>query len=140
MPGDNGGEVAGMLGEMLMGGLEALASGREGRGERREGRPAGREALGQLAARAMQERQEYFKSGAPYGPTNEGMLRWIGERATAATAAAAERLAVVTAPPMQASPRAWASGAESERIHSFAEGDRIRSFAEGERIRSFAEG
>jgi hypothetical protein len=125
---------------MLMGGLEALAEGSEGRGERREGRPAGREALGQLAARGMPEMARYFKRGAPYGPTNEGMMRWISERAASATAAAEERLAPAASPPMQASLRAYNNAAEGVRIRSFAEGERIRSFAEGERIRSFAEG
>jgi hypothetical protein len=138
MSGENGGELAGFLGEMLMGGLEALASGREGRGERRDGRPAGLEALGQIAAHRIPEMPEYFKMGAPYGPTNEGMMRWVSERAAAATTAAAERLAAVASPPMQAALRARNSAAESERIRSFAEGDQIRSFAEGERIRSFA--
>jgi len=139
MPGDNGGELAGFLGEMLMGGLEAVASGREGRGERRQGRPAGLEAFGQIAAQRMQGMPEYFQIGAPYGPTNEGMMRWISERAAAATAAAAERLAVVASPPMQASLDVQNNFAGGERIRSFAEGDHIRSFAEGERIRSFAE-
>ncbi|HEU5369243.1 MAG TPA: hypothetical protein VFU69_12300 [Ktedonobacterales bacterium] len=124
MPGENGGELAGFLGEMLMGGLEALAEGREGRGERRERRPAGLEALEQMAAQRM----------------NEGMLRQISERAAAATAAAAQRLAEVASPPMQASPLAQNSAAAGARIRSFAEGERIRSFAESARIRSFAEG
>ena len=140
MPGENGGELAGLFGEMLKGGLEALASGNEGRGERREGWSAGREVLGQIAAQRLQEMPEYFKIGAPYGPTNEGMMRWMSERAAAATAAVAERLAAVATPPRQATPQAGNRGAESERIRSFAEGDYIRSFAEGDRIRSFAEG
>lgn len=140
MPGENGGELAGFLGEMLMGGLEALAEGREGGGERRGGRPAGREALGQLAARQMPEAAEYVRSGAPYGPTNEGMLRWISERAAAVAAAAAERPADVAPPPMQASLPTHDNAAEGARLRSFAESERLRSFAEGAQIRSFAEG
>src|ERR1051326_5406936 len=117
MPGENGGELAGFLGEMLMGGLEAFA---EGRGEKSEGRPAGREMFGQIAAERLQEMPEYFKIGAPYGPTNEGMMRWMSERAAAATAAAAERLAAVVAPPRQAAPRVENRSASSEHIRSFA--------------------
>ncbi|HLV97768.1 MAG TPA: hypothetical protein VKT82_03730 [Ktedonobacterales bacterium] len=134
MPGENGGDLGGFLGEMLMGGLEAMASQREGRGERREGRPAGLEALEQIAARQMPGMQEYFKSGAPYGPTQEGMMRWMSERAAAATKAAAERLAEVAAPAKQVAHRAQHNVMESAPIRSFAEGDHIRSFAEHERI------
>ena len=123
MPGENGGELAGFLGEMLMGGLEAMAEGREGRGGRRERRPAGLEALGQMAAQRM----------------NEGMMRQISERAAPAIAAAAQRLAEVASPPVQASPRAQDSAAAGQWIRSFAENERIRSFAENERIHSFAE-
>jgi hypothetical protein len=125
------GDLGGFLGEMLMGGLEAVASQREGR---REGRPAGLEALEQIAARQMPGMQEYFKSGAPYGPTQEGMMRWMSERAAAATKAAAERLAEVAAPAKQVSHHARTSVMESAPIRSFAEGDHIRSFAEHERI------
>ena len=140
MPGENGGELAGLFGEMLMGGLEALASGNEGRGERREGRPVAREMLGQIAAQRLQEMPEYFKIGAPYGPTNEGMMRWMGEQAAAATAAAAERLAAVVPSPKQAHHHAGNRSMENEHIRSFAENEHIRSFAENEHIRSFAEG
>ena len=96
---ENGGELAGFLGEMMKGSLEAMASQRERRGE---GRPAGLEALGQIAAQRVQEMPEYFKIGAPYGRTNEGMQRWLGEKAAAATAAAAQRLAAMVSPPAQA--------------------------------------
>jgi hypothetical protein len=133
---ENGGELAGFLGEMMKGGLEAMAAQRERRGE---GRPAGLEALGQIAAQRAQEMPEYFKIGAPYGRTNEGMMRWVGERAAAATAAAAQRLAAVASPPKQVSPLAQSKSAAGGRIRSFAENERIRSFAENERIRSFAE-
>jgi len=128
------GDLGGFLGEVLMGGLEAMASGREGRGERRQGRPAGLEALEQIAARQMPGMQEYFKSGAPYGPTQEGMMRWMSEHAVAATTAAAERLAEVAAPAKQVSRHARNSVMESAPIRSFAEGEHIRSFAENERI------
>lgn len=74
MAGEQGGELAELLGEVLKGGLEALAAGGEGRGERRERRPAGLEALGQVAFQQRYETAEYFKSGAPYGPTKEGRL------------------------------------------------------------------
>ena len=134
---ENGGELAGFLGEMMKGSLEAMASQRERRGE---GRPAGLEALGQIAAQRVQEMPEYFKIGAPYGRTNEGMQRWLGERAAAATAAAAQRLAAMVSPSAQAISQARISSVGNEQIRSFAEGDHIRSFAESERIRSFAEG
>ena len=133
---ENGGELAGFLGEMMKGSLEAMASQRERRGE---GRPAGLEALGQIAAQRVQEMPEYFKIGAPYGRTNEGMQRWLGEKAAAATAAAAQRLAAMVSPPAQAISQARKISVGNEQIRSFAEGDHIRSFAEAERIRSFAE-
>jgi hypothetical protein len=134
MPGENGGELAGFLGEMLMGGLEAMAEGREGQGKRHEGRAAGREALGQIAAHQMHLMPEYVNNGAPYGATSEGLMRWLSERAAAAAAAAAESLAVAAAPPVQAAPPA-----QGGQIRSFAEHEQIRSFAEHEQIRSFAE-
>ncbi len=138
MPGENGGELAGFLGEMLMGGLEAMAEGREGQGRRHEGRAAGREALGQIVAHQMHQMPEYLNNGAPYGATNEGLMRWISERAAAAATAAAESLAVAASSPGQASPSAQ-NFAQGGQIRSFAENERIRSFAENERIRSFAE-
>jgi hypothetical protein len=139
MAGENGGELAGFLGEMLMGGLEAMAEGREGQGRRREGRAAGREALGQIVAHQMHQMPEYMNNGAPYGATNEGLMRWISERAAAATAAAAESLAAAASLPVQAAPRAQNHLAQGGQIRSFAEHEQIRSFAEHERIRSFAE-
>ncbi len=139
MPGENGGELAGFLGEMLMGGLEAMAEGREGQGRRHEGRAAGREALGQIAAHQMHLMPEYLNNGAPYGATNEGLMRWISERAAAAATAAAESLAAAASSPGQAAPRAENRFAEYGQIRSFAEHEQIRSFAENERIRSFAE-
>ena len=134
MAGENGGELAGFLGEMLMGGLEALAEGREEKGRRHEGRAAGREALGQIVAHQMHQMPEYLNNGAPYGATNEGLMRWISERAAAAVAAAAESLAVVASPPVQAAPPALGG-----QLRSFAEHEHIYSFAEHEQIRSFAE-
>jgi hypothetical protein len=130
MPGE--GDLGGLFGEMLKGGLEAMVSQREGG---REGRPAGLEMLGQLAARQMPGMQEYFKSGAPYGPTQEGMMRWMSERAAGAAKAAVERIAEVAAPVKQAAAHHVRNTVmESAPIRSFAEGDHIRSFAEHEHI------
>jgi hypothetical protein len=132
MPGENGGELAGFLGEMMMGRLEKMAAGRAAQ-------YAGREVFGQVTPQQMQEMPEYFKNGAPYGPTKEGMMRWISEQSATATAAAAERLAGVASPPVQAPLPAQNTVAQGKRIRSFAEGEHIRSFAEGEQIRGFGE-
>ena len=132
MPGENGGELAGFLGEMMKRRLEAVAEGAADN--------AGRQVFGQLAARQMQEMPEYFKSGAPYGPTREGMMRWVQERAAAAQAAVEARPAEAAPAPKHASKHAGASVLESAPIRSFAEGDHIRSFAEAEHIHGVGEG
>ena len=136
---ENGGELAGFLGEMLMGGLEALAEGREGQGKRREGRAEGREALEQMVAHQMHGMPEYVQNGAPYGQTREGLMRWMSERATAAAAAAVEQLAAAASSSVQAPLQVQNRFGASEYIRSFAEHENIISFAEHEYIHSFAE-
>jgi hypothetical protein len=90
----------------------------------------------------------YLRAGAPYGPTSDGLQRWLAEkhqRAQEAVQAATEAATGtdrIAEPPPAAPPSSnlWPSFAEGHSVRSFAEGQTLRSFAEGHTVRSFADG
>ncbi len=130
------GDLGGLFGEMVVGRLEKMAAARAAQ-------YAGQQVFGQVTPQQMQEMPEYFKSGAPYGPTREGMMRWINERAAAANPAAADPAASQAGAKSHhkhaAPPAPTTNAVASTHIRSFADGHTLRSFAENEHIRSFGE-